>query len=52
MIRQARHTASVYMAARNAGPASKPSSRIICSEYMPQPSTNSGASVSIRVSDG
>ena len=27
-----------------AGPASNPSSRIICSLYMPQPSTNSGAS--------
>ena len=49
MIRQARQTASVYIAVRKAGPASKPSSRIICSEYMPHPSTNSGASVSIRV---
>ena len=45
MIRHARQIASVYIATRNAGPASKPSSRIICSEYMPQPSTNSGASV-------
>ena len=49
MIRQARQMASVYIATRKAGPASKPSSRIICSEYMPQPSTNSGASVSIRL---
>ena len=52
MIRHARQIASVCSASRNAGPASKPSSRIICSEYMPQPSTNSGASVSSRVSDG
>ena len=52
MIRQARQMASVCMTSRNAGPASKPCSRIISSEYIPQPSTNSGASVSSRVSDG
>ena len=45
MIRQARQIASVYIASRKFGASSKPCSRIICSEYMPQPSTNSGASV-------
>ena len=49
MIRQARQIASVYIASRKFGASSKPCSRIICSEYMPQPSTNSGASVPRRV---
>ena len=52
MIRQARQIASVCIASRNSGPSSKPCSRIICSLYMPQPSTNSGASVRRRTSDG
>ncbi len=45
MIRQERQIASVYMITRCSGVASKPSSRIICSQYMAQPSTNSGASI-------
>ena len=49
MIRQARQIASVYMFSRKFGASSKPCSRIICSEYIPQPSTNSGALVSARV---
>ena len=52
MIRQARQIASVARATRNSGPASKPSSRIICSLYIAQPSANSGASAKRRVSDG
>ncbi len=43
MIRQARQIASVCMVSRKFGASSKPCSRIICSEYIPQPSTNSGA---------
>ncbi len=49
MIRQARQIASVYMFRRKLAASSKPCSRIICSEYIPQPSTNSGALVRARV---
>ena len=52
MIRQARQIASVCMFRRKFGASSKPCSRIICSEYIPQPSTNSGASTARRVSEG
>ena len=58
MIRHARQIASVCMLRRKFGAASKPCSRIICSEYIPQPSTNSGASVTqpgqrrVAVGDG
>ena len=52
MIRQARQIASVWRFSRKFAAASKPCSRIICSEYIPQPSVNSGASVMIRVIEG
>ena len=52
MIRQARQMASVASIIRCAGVASKPCSRISCSLYMPQPSTNSGASTSRRLRVG
>ena len=52
MIRQARQIASVCRSSQKRGASSKPCSRIICSEYIPQPSTNSGASVVSLTSDG
>ena len=51
-MRQARQMASVATMTRRAGVSSKPASSIICSQYMPQPSWNSGASVSSRAGVG
>ena len=49
MIRQARQMASVWSIRRKGAASSKPSSRMTCSLYMPQPSVNSGASVMARM---
>ena len=49
MIRQARQMASVWSMRRKGGASSKPSSRMTCSLYMPQPSVNSGASAMARM---
>ena len=49
MIRHARQIASVYITSGSSGRRRSPARASSAREYMPQPSTNSGASVSRRV---